>query len=62
MTAVAYSIGTFTTKSYAEALAEKERTGLSIVRHYIPIPEVPALDEEAKRLRDIRVAKRKGAK
>lgn len=60
MTTVAYSIGNQTTTSYAQALALQEQTGQKLVRHYIPIPETPALNEEAKKLRNKRVAKRKG--
>lgn len=60
MTAVAYSVnGFYTTTSYAQALTWSEKFNKPIVRHYIPIPETPALDEDARRLRDKRVAFRK---
>ena len=59
MTTVAYTVGNQSTTSYAQALALQEQTGQKLVRHYIPIPETPALDERAKALRDKRVQARK---
>ena len=59
MTAVAYTVGNQSTTSYAQALALQEQTGEKLVRHYIPIPETPALDDRAKMLRDKRVQARK---
>mgnify|MGYP007092157330 CR=1 FL=1 len=59
MTTVAYSIGNQSTTSYAKALALKDELRMPIVRHYIPIPEIPALDDKAKALRDKRVQARK---
>lgn len=55
-TVVAYTVGKFSTKSYAEALKEQETTGLGITRHYIPIPETTPLDEKSEELRQKRVA------
>ena len=59
MTTVAYTVGNQSTTSYAQALALQEQTGQKLVRHYIPIPETPALDERAKTLRVKRVQARK---
>lgn len=59
MTTVAYTVGNQNTTSYAQALALQEKTGQKLVRHYIPIPETPALDDKAKALRDKRVQARK---
>lgn len=59
MTTVTYTIGNTLTFSYAQALALQEKTGQKLVRHYIPIPETPALDDRAKALRDKRVQARK---
>lgn len=59
MTTVAYTVGNQSTTSYAQALALQEQTGQKLVRHYIPIPEIPPLDEKSKVLRDKRVQARK---
>lgn len=60
MTTVTYTIGNKLTFNYAMALAFKEKQPWEpIVRHYIPIPETPALDDRAKALRDKRVQARK---
>ncbi len=60
MTTVAYSVGNwFTTTSYSQALVKSKELNKPLVRHYIPIPETPALDERAKALRDKRVQARK---
>lgn len=59
MTTVAYTIGSEYTTSYSKALELRDKLGLPMVKHYIPIPETPELDERAKVLRDKRVQARK---
>lgn len=56
MTAVCYTIGNFSTTSYAKAIVEQEKTGKSLVTHYVPIPDTTPLDERSEELRQIRVA------
>ena len=59
MTTVIYTVGNQNVTSYAQAQALQEQTGQRLVRHYIPIPETPELDDRARALRDKRVALRK---